>query len=389
MTMRSKRRVKSHSYVMVIIMTFALFILMAVPSCRQRPATKVGHDGDTLKMKYSSLLHIVKYDQFTHVTIDNPWKANATLHQYVLVDRNQPIPPHLPQGTVIRIPLQKTVVFTSAHCKLMEWLGAQDQLSGVADLKYMLIDYVQQGVKEGKIADCGDGMNPIIEKIIQIHADALLISPFENSGGYGRVEDINIPIIECADYMENSALARAEWMRFYGLLLGKSHEADSLFSIVDSSYQKLKSIAQNAPHKTSIINEKLTGNTWYVPGGKSTVGQLISDANGTYAWINDNHGGSLPMTFETVLDKSGDADLWIFNYFGSGQLTYERLASEFKGYREMKAFKNHKVWYVDTQKVPYFEEVSFRPDYLLREYITLLHPELGVGNTKYYTPVSQ
>ena len=53
----------------------------------------------------------------------------------------------------------------------------------------------------------------------------------------------------------------------------------------------------------------------------------------------------------------------------------------------MKAFKEHNTWYVDTQKVKYFEEVPFRPDFLLRDYLCLLHPEMGLGQPKYYTPV--
>ena len=216
-----------------------------------------------------------------------------------------------------------------------------------------------------------------------------MLSPFENSGGYGRLESIGIPLIECADYMETSALARAEWMRFYGLLLGKEQEADSLFAVIDSCYHQLTTLAKTAKSQRSIINEKLTGSTWYVPGGKSTVGRLIADANGQYAWSSDSHSGSLAMTFETVLDKAGDSDVWIFNHFGSGLLTYDRLASEYAGYKQMKAFKQHNTWYVDTQRVPYFEEVSFHPDYLLRDYITLLHPELGFGLPKYYAPVKQ
>lgn len=391
--------------------------------------------GDTVAMKYASLLKMVRYDSCTVVTIDNPWKEGAVLHRYVLVERGAPLPHSLPSGTVVRTPVEKAVVFTSAHCQLIEWLGATEQLAGVADLKYILVNYVKEGVRQGRIADCGDGMAPLIEKIIQIKPDALWISPFENSGGYGRLENINIPIVECADYMECSAMARAEWMRFYGLLLGKSREADSLFAVLDSSYLALKRLAASGTAQTSgtertsgtaqasgaewtsgtaqtsgaertsgaaqasgaertsgegrrsMITEKLTGGTWYVPGGASSVGQLIADANGDYAWSDDKHGGSLAMTFETVLAKAGGSDVWIFNYFGSGELTYERLASEYQGYRQMKAFKERNVWYVDTQRVPYFEEVSFRPDYLLRDYIILLHPELGIGATRYYRRV--
>ena len=177
-------------------------------------------------------------------------------------------------------------------------------------------------------------------------------------------------------------------MRLYGMLFGKEEVADSLFEVMHRSYMALKDSAQKASATRSIITEKLTGSTWYVAGGKSSVGQLIADANGKYAWADDKHSGSLSMTFETVLDKAGQSDVWIFNHFGSGRMTYARLASEYPGYKEMKAFKEHNTWYVDTQKVTYFEEVPFRPDFLLRDYICLLHPELGLGQPKYYTPVA-
>ena len=364
-----------------------LTIILTQSSCLRKSAIQMAADGDTLHMKYATLLHIVKYDSFTVVTIDNPWKKGKVLHQYVLVDKQSHPSSNLPQGTLIEIPATKNIVFNTAHCQLMEWLGASSQLSGIADLKYILVPFVREGVAKGVIEDCGDGMSPVVEKIIDMKPDLIMLSPFENSGGYGRLDDINIPLVECADYMEKSALARAEWMRFYGLLLGKSHEADSLFAVVDSSYHALKKLASTASEKRSILTEKLTGSTWYVPGGQSSIGGIIKDANGTYPWSEDKHGGSLAMTFETILDKAGDSDVWIFNYFGSGHLTYSQLSSEFQGYQEIKAFKNKETWYVDTQITPYFEEVSFRPDYLLRDYITLLHPSLGLGKPRYYLPV--
>ncbi len=370
----------------ILLSLLCLLAVCILPACRKGGEQVVLSDGDTLSLKYASLLHITRHEGYTTVSIDHPWKAGSTLHRYVLVDKDKPLPHSLPQGTLVRTPVTKAVVFTTAHCQLMQWLNAEEQLTGVADLKYIHIDYVHDGVRRGTVADCGDAMNPVIEKIIDLRPDVLLVSPFENSGGYGQLEDIGIPLVECADYMEHSALARAEWMRFYGLLLGREPEADSLFNAVDSCYTVLKSLALKQ-QKPSVLTEKLTGATWYVPGGKSSVGQLIADAGGTYPWSGDNHSGSLAMTFETVLDKAGESDVWLFNHFGAGELTYKRLASEYAGYSQIKAFKNHNTWYVDTQRTPYFEEVSFHPDYLLRDFLILFHPALGLGEPRYYTPV--
>lgn len=98
-------------------------------------------------------------------------------------------------------------------------------------------------------------MNPDIEKVIDMHPDGILLSPYENSGGYGRIEKLNIPILECADYMETSALGRAEWVHFYGLLFGKEAEADSLFAGVEEAYLSLRNQVKDITPKPTVITE--------------------------------------------------------------------------------------------------------------------------------------
>lgn len=365
-------------------------LLCLLCSCSYRQQVPADNIGDTLKLKYAENITIVRNDSCTMVVLKNPWKAGEVLHTYWLVQRGSSLPQQL-EGTgadVVSVPLQKAVVFNTAHAWLTITLGALTQVRGVADLRFMQLPAVRQRVQSGLTADCGDAMSPNIEQIIDIGADAILLSPFENSGGYGRLEKLGIPLIECADYMETSALGRAEWMKFYGILFGKEREADSLFHVVDSSYQVLKARAAQCGTEGAkaprLITEKLTGSTWYVPGGRSSVGRLIADANGSYPWADDKHSGSLALPFETVFDKAGDADVWLFNDFSDQPMTYQRLAAEYRGYPLMKAFRKRRVWYVNSLKVPYFEEVSFRPDWLLLDYIRMLHPELGLGEPKYY-----
>ena len=365
-------------------------LLYLLCSCSYRQQVPADNIGDTLKLKYAENITIVRNDSCTMVVLKNPWKAGEVLHTYWLVQRGNSLPQQL-EGTgadVVSVPLQKAVVFNTAHAWLTITLGALTQVRGVADLRFMQLPAVRQRVQSGLTADCGDAMSPNIEQIIDIGADAILLSPFENSGGYGRLEKLGIPLIECADYMETSALGRAEWMKFYGILFGKEREADSLFHVVDSSYQVLKARAAQCGTEGAkaprLITEKLTGSTWYVPGGRSSVGRLIADANGSYPWADDKHSGSLALPFETVFDKAGDADVWLFNDFSDQPMTYQRLAAEYRGYPLMKAFRKRRVWYVNSLKVPSFEEVSFRPDWLLRDYIRMLHPELGLGEPKYY-----
>lgn len=335
------------------IFNILLCILLSACGNKAGDGQRQGDVGDTIPMKYAEHLTMVRYADRVEVTLKDPWHEGRVMRTYE----------H-------RKPLSRCVVFNTAHASLLQMLGAADVIRGVADLKYMNLPEIHSRVGKD-ITDCGDSMTPDIEKIVEMKADAVWLSPFENSGGYGRLETLGIPLIECADYMETSALGRAEWMKFYGLLVGKEREADSLFAVVESRYLKLKRQAQKSKVHRSVLTERLTGGTWYVPGGRSSMGRLLQDAGGHYPWAKDNHSGSLPLSFETVLDRAGDADVWVFNYIGTRPLDYRLLEAEYHGYAQLKAFRTRQVYYVNSLQVPYFEEVSFRPDWLLADYVEL------------------
>jgi len=350
------------------------------------------HDeGDTLFFKYARMIHVVQYDDHTDVTIDNPWKAGKVLHRYRLVPSaaTQSQPTVKDDGfTLVRVPLKRSVVFTSVHAALLEPLKASRQVAGVADLKYMKVPYVSKGISDGSIIDCGDGMSPMIEKIIDAGADAILLSPFENSGGYGRLEEIDIPLIECAEYMEESPLARAEWIRFYGLLYGRQREADSIFSLVDGNYGLLKKVATTSKVRRSVLMDKQTGSVWYVPGGRSTIGRMLQDAQCDYAFAADEHSGSLALPFETILEKCGDADVWLFRYDSDKPMTRSRLLAEQHGYTQLKPAKTGQLYGCNVMTSMFYEESPFRPDLLLQDFIQILHPDIpNLLPLRYYQKV--
>lgn len=333
-------------------------------------------DGDTLRLKYATLLSIVKYDGYTEVDIRNPWKEGKILHSYILVPRETSMPEHLPHGTIIRTPVERAAVFTTVHCSLLTTLGRGENIVGVADLKYIKIPYIQEQVKKGRIADCGNGLSPVAEKIIDIKPDIIMLSPFENSGGYGKLEEIDIPLVECAEYMENSPLARAEWMKFYGMLFGEEAKTDSLFAVVDQNYHALKAEAAKAGEGQSVLIDKMVGSVWYVPGGKSTIGQMVKDAGGRYPWANDDHSGSISLPFEAVLEKGGDAEVWLYRYNSDHQQTYKELLSEHRGYNQLQAFADQNIYSCNVEQSLFYEESPFRPDWLLSDFIQILHPNM-------------
>lgn len=362
----------------------ACLVMLLLLSCGGQTARLQG-SGDSIAFKYATLPSIVEYDGYTVVTLANPWKEGWALHTYVLVPRDAQLPIHLPKGTIIRTPIQRAVVFTTVHSSLLMKLGCQNKIAGVADLKYIKIPWIHEQVNAGHIVDCGDGMSPVIEKIIDLHPDAILLSPFENSGGYGKLEEIDIPLVECAEYMEVSPLARAEWMRFYGILFGAEQKADSLFAVVDKSYNLLKQTARKAGKGRSVLVDKQVGSVWYVPGGRSTIGQMIQDAGGQYPWADDEHSGSLSLPFESVLEKSSEAEVWLFRYDSDRPMTREEFMAEKEAYDQFRAFKTGEVYGCNVRTSLFYEESPFRPDWLLGDFIQILHPSLSpIAPLRYY-----
>lgn len=368
-----------------------LILLATVPlfSCGGHTGAQQ-EEGDTVAFRYARRLTVVRYKDYTVATLQNPWHEGKTLHRYVLLPREKKQPAELPDGTVIRTPLQRSIVFTTVHCSLLQMLHSEGRIAGVADLKYIKLPYIHEAVRKNRIMDCGDGMSPVIEKIIDAQPDAILLSPFENSGGYGKLDDINIPIVECAEYMEPTPLGRAEWMRFYGMLYGCEHEADSLFAVVDSSYQAMRRLAATSAIHRSVLVDKVTGSVWYVPGGRSTIGQMLRDAGGSYAWSEDEHSGSVSLPFETVLEKAGDSDVWMFRFSSDHLLTYRELSGEHHGYGQFKAFRNREAYGCNVELSSFYEEAPFRPDYLLGDFLKILHPDiLNLPELRYYQKLEE
>ncbi|MBR1839259.1 MAG: ABC transporter substrate-binding protein [Prevotella sp.] len=374
-----------------IVITLAVLSVLA--SCKG--GSTAAFNEEDIELRYARLLTLKQGDGYIVAEVKDPWKEAPSnsplqgegrlLHRYILVPRDAEVPKNLPQGELVRTPLQKTIVYTSVHTGLIDELGGYDAIKGVCDKEYMYLDKIQADVASGKITDCGLGTNPDLEKIIDLNPDAILLSPFENAGSYGKLGKLGIPIIECADYMENSALGRAEWMRFYGLLLGKEKEAESLFRAVEDDYNATKALVGDIKDKPTVVTEKKYGSTWYVAGANSTVGGLLADAGADYIFSDEPASGSVPYSPEVVFDRAQQADIWMFKYNQAVDITSQQLASEWGNYGKMKAFTTGNVYQCNLSLVPYYEEAPFHPNILLKEYVKILHPDVLKGyELRYY-----
>ena len=312
-------------------------------------------EGDTLSMRHARHVCAVRCGDIVSIDIRNPWDT-ATLLRSIKV----------------KVPVRRAAVYSATHAALLEELGVSEYIGGIFDTKYLRNSHLREDIAKGDIRDLGTSNAVNIEQIMDLQPDLLMPSPYESQGGYGRLEQMGIPIMECADYMEVSPLARAEWIRVYGMLFGVEQLADSLFKKIEQRYYELKNLASTCKERPRLLTERPLSGTWHVPNGESTTGILYHDAGADYLFADIPGSGASAMSIEMVLDRVMDADLWLVKSFGS--LTKEQVIDDTPACKHIPA----RLLVCNTEEVPFFEETPFHPEYLLENLISVLHPELGL-----------
>lgn len=356
--------------------SISLLSILILAGCNSKAASQNGdHSQENYEIQYAKGFQVKKFAGYTEVSVVNPWDTAKLLQRYILVDKDHKLPADLPKGTVIRVPLTSVVAYNTIHCSTLKELSSVGIIKGVCEPQYVKTPEVIEGIKNGTVTDLGIASNPDIEKIIMLSPDAILASPLSGQA-YGNVVNTKIPIIETPDYTEPHPLGRAEWIRFYSLFIGEEQLADSLFNVTVNNYNQIKKMALEAVSRpTMLLDMRYMGN-WNMPGGKSNMANMLADAGGSYPWANDESTTFLPLSFEAVLDAAGDADLWLIRYYTQDDLTYKSLEKEYKSYSYFRAFKEKNIYGCNTTYSAYYEDLPIHPDYILKEFVKIFHPEL-------------
>ncbi len=287
---------------MRLIRSFFLFLSVILLGAGCGSGRKSGEGaGEAFRIEHARHYRVEHFRDYTLVDVLSPWDSLRLLRRYVLVDRERPLPVGLPEGNIVRTPLQRVVVYSAVHCGMLDELGGRPDRRGLRAPLYRPGFYSRRGGR-GAIADLGEASSPDVEKVIDLAPDIIIASPFKNVG-YGRIEKTAIPIMECVDYMEVTPLGRAEWMRFMALFFDRGQRADSLFRQTAAAYDSLCRMTDTVGMGPTVLSEKKYGSAWYVPGGRSYIANLYRDAGADYIWADDPTTGSVPLAFETVFEK--------------------------------------------------------------------------------------
>ena len=363
----------------ILILCISLLFL----SCKNEEKNEVDSTsqeiGESLKIENAHGFTISKYDGFKILTITDPWPNAEKSFKYLLVEDESKVPSAIEFDKKINIPIKRIVLTSTTHIPSLEALDETEALIGFPGLDYISSETTRVLIAENKIVELGKNEAINTEILITLEPDLVIGFAIDgNNKTYSTIEKSGIPVIFNGDWTEESPLGKAEWIKFFGALFDKSEEAEEIYDDIAKNYKEAKQLAQSVDETPLVIAGSMYKDSWFVPYGNSWQAQFIKDANAAYIYKDTEGSGSKALSFESVLNDAQNADFWV----APGQFqSYEQLYETSQHYKQFKAVQNKKVFtYSNTMGatggVLYYELAPNRPDLVLKDLISIFHPEL-------------
>jgi iron complex transport system substrate-binding protein len=339
-------------------------------------------------IRYAKRFSIAKNEHCTALFLFGNLKASDT--SAIFIFPNAPVTEISSRVIIVPQPCKRIASLSSVYTTMLCELGAGDKIVAIDNIDYYNNTFIQKKFAANEIVELSKGPQPDIEKALTIKPDALLTFGMgeSNKSWEEKIKMAGIPLLVTLDHLEETPLARAEWIKCISLFVNKRKEADSIFNAVEKNYAELKQLASEAKEHPKVFSEIKYGEIWYVPGGKSFAATLMKDAGANYTWNNNDQSGSLHLSFEEVLRKAGDADFWLNQSLVKSK---EELKSLEPRYAEFRAFKTGNLYnnikYTNEKGYSdYWETGILYPDRILSDLVQIFHPELKmqVKNDLYY-----
>ncbi len=363
------------------ILSLAVLCIFLI-GCKQEKkahAEQIQHPISTIK--HATGFKVKKEADFTVIEVTAAWPG-ADNFKYALVPKEKLASITFLQGeydAIIGTPIEKVVLTSTTHIEPLKQLGELHSIVGFPNTDYISTPEARKLVENGQITDLG--MNELLntEMVLELHPELIIgFSINDENKAYDIIKRAGIPVVYNGDWVEQSPLGKAEWIKFFAPFFQKEKQGDSIFSKIEMSYKQAAALAKKAKSKPTVLTGGLYKDVWYIAGGNSWMAQFLKDANADYLWADTPETGSIGLSLESVLEKAQDADFW-FN--PSSQTSYEELDEANTHHHQFSAFRNKKIYSNSIDKgetggLIFYETAPQRPDIVLKDLIKILHPEL-------------
>ena len=382
-----------------VIFHFACYALIfcCLAGCWSGTGKKVmpGLADNTKKAVEEKGFTIIKADKYRKLTVIDPWqKSQDNKFDYYLIEKGQTVPEMLKDKTVFFTPLQRVVCLSTTHIGFLDALGSLHTVCGLSGTVYVSNDSIKNGISSNRIREVGNEQGLNFEAIVQLKPDVVFAYGVgsEINAQMNKLRDLGIPTVLVGEYLEQSPLAKASWIKFFGAFFNKEELAGTIFDQIKKNYESVKSSVTNVASRPLVLTGLPFKDTWWIAGGQSNLAVLIQDAGGKFLWRENLSKEAFPVSLEEVFLRADGADFWI-NCGTAANLG--SLLSFDPRFSVLQVVKKSQVYNNNLRSTPgdgndYWESGVVHPDLILSDLVRIFHPEVaGNGGFHYYRKLSE
>jgi iron complex transport system substrate-binding protein len=361
-----------------------ILCLIFLFSCHSVDNKKKGDTFNTenwhqVNLRYAKGFTMSRSGVFTLIKVRNPWQgAKDISFNYLLVPDSVKIS-SVPQGfELIRTPVRRIVCLSTTHIAFTDVLGEIESIVAISGSSLVSNPLLRKKIEDHALPDVGYEQNFNYELIVSLKPDMVMTYGVgsETTNQMSKLKQLGVKSVINAEYLEDTPLGKAEWIKFVSELYGKGALATTIFDGIEHRYINQRNKAMSYSNKPIVMCGLPWKDKWYVPGGQSYMSRLIEDAGGTYLWKNKPGRESIPLDIESVMDVASKADFWINSGAAQNYLdiihTDPRLA-------KIRALGKNQVYNNIGKLSPtggndFWESGIVKPDVILSDLIAIFHP---------------
>ena len=275
----------------------------------------------------------------------------ADQDRFLVVPEQGTVPENLEENIVVlQQPLDKIYLVATSAMDLFRELDSigNIRLSGTKEKDWYIPEAVE-AMDEGEMLYAGKYSSPDYELILSEGCNLAVESTmvYHNPEVKEQLEGLGIPVLVERSSYESDPLGRMEWLKLYGLLLGKSEEAENAFR---QETQKVEEVlGQEQTGKTVSFFYITSNGAANIRKSGDYVAKMIQMAGGEYIFSDlsspENALSTMNMQMEDFYAGAKDADFLIYNSAIDGELqTIDQLLEKSSLLADFKAVKEGNAW---------------------------------------------
>ena len=339
------------------LLGIAAVLLLLLGGCGQAETAAQERDTEiSRELTYTGSMDLVYAEKFAADYYEDGY-ALITVNQdmqYLLVPEGLEAPADLKEGIVVlQQPLDHIYLVASAVMDMFVSMDALDSVrfSGLQENGWY-IEEAREAMEAGDILYSGKYSAPDYERILAegcgLAVEKTMI--YHTPEVKEQLENFGIPVLVDYSSYEAEPLGRTEWVKLYGLLIGKEEAAQEAFQSEMEAFQSIQESEEDIGDEKSVAFFYITANgEANVRKSSDYLAKMIDMAGGEYIFRNlgdeESASSTETMQMEEFYAGAKDADYIIYNSTIDGELSsLDELLAKSPLLKDFKAVKDGNVF---------------------------------------------